>query len=372
MRSFSGLMSQSNPAAKYIILKGMGGLGNRLLALTQAVMYAHLSGRKLLVDWRDGMYGERGEDLFSKIFQSPLVGPLSELPDTDSVFPEQWKGRLHESYTQCSDAVEPNMRLHPQWQEHLLRTYSIDSERFDYPHTVVVLLSWGAEILKPSSPHFTRLPAPWFAGAKDERDALGKMLKNVFFLQPRYQEKVNAFITSHFRHPMVGAHIRYTDNRLFFPAYVRLPQFQQALQTLQRREPDAAVFLCTDSKTVERKMKNMFPGIVTYPKHFPKGFYRNLHYGKTVSKDQMLEEAIIDLYALASCDYVVGSDSSLSKIAFFLSACPSDHCIRLAPIPKSFLSRCATTWLDRGRELGRRALLLAVSLSKAWRRNKKY
>lgn len=75
---------------------GDGGyvvLGNRVLSLLSALLYARLSGRHLLVDWRDGMYAEEGVNAFSHLFQSRWATPVRSSPVTDSVTPSMWRGR---------------------------------------------------------------------------------------------------------------------------------------------------------------------------------------------------------------------------------------------------------------------------------------
>lgn len=55
-------------ATRYLLVKGFSGLGNRLQALAEAIIYARLSGRELLIDWNDSLYSSDGNDVFHRLF----------------------------------------------------------------------------------------------------------------------------------------------------------------------------------------------------------------------------------------------------------------------------------------------------------------
>lgn len=54
---------------RYVILKGCAGLGNRFITLMKALQYSKLSGRKLCVDWCDGMFAAVGVNAFDEYFE---------------------------------------------------------------------------------------------------------------------------------------------------------------------------------------------------------------------------------------------------------------------------------------------------------------
>ena len=41
---------------RYLLVKGIAGLGNRILSVLNGILYARLSDRLLFVDWRDPDY----------------------------------------------------------------------------------------------------------------------------------------------------------------------------------------------------------------------------------------------------------------------------------------------------------------------------
>ena len=53
---------------KYLLVKGTAGLGNRLLFLLSALLYARLTERLLVVDWCDQTYSDDGTNAFPLLF----------------------------------------------------------------------------------------------------------------------------------------------------------------------------------------------------------------------------------------------------------------------------------------------------------------
>ena len=55
-----------HPQTRYLVVKGKAGMGNRLLSLVHAVVYALITQRTMVVDWSDYTYS--GEDVFDEFF----------------------------------------------------------------------------------------------------------------------------------------------------------------------------------------------------------------------------------------------------------------------------------------------------------------
>ena len=82
---------------RYVLVKGRSGLGNRLLSTLTALLYARLSGRRLLVDWSDEVYAAGGVNVFPRLFQCTLCDANAVISQTDSVAPSLWRDHLTES-----------------------------------------------------------------------------------------------------------------------------------------------------------------------------------------------------------------------------------------------------------------------------------
>jgi hypothetical protein len=133
---------------KYLLVKGRAGLGNRMLSALTGILYARLSGRRLIIDWSDYTYSDDGSNVFPRFFQCPLYDPTDEIPDTDSVSPGIWRGNLNESAIDLSNRYS-NDRGSEVW-----RKFSIDLKRLDYREDVVVMWAYTQQIDLLRS-HFT-------------------------------------------------------------------------------------------------------------------------------------------------------------------------------------------------------------------------
>ena len=69
-----------HPRTRYLVVKGKAGMGNRLLSLTHAVVYALITKRTIIVDWSDYTYSHSGEDVFDEFFVLNGVGGSRESP----------------------------------------------------------------------------------------------------------------------------------------------------------------------------------------------------------------------------------------------------------------------------------------------------
>lgn len=54
---------------RYLIVKGICGLGNRLMTLANALEYSKKTGRIISIDWCDGMFASKGVNAFTEYFQ---------------------------------------------------------------------------------------------------------------------------------------------------------------------------------------------------------------------------------------------------------------------------------------------------------------
>jgi hypothetical protein len=293
----------------YLLVKGHGGLGDRIQSLLTAFLYARLSGRRLVVDWSDSFYAAAGENVFPLYFHSPLYDPTIEIRDTCSVSPPIWRGHLHESVRDLRSRYDDRRRRNVDdiWLE-----FSIDPGRLDYDTEVAVLWVHTAQGDR-SRPHLADALAA-FADA-DNDTILRQLLRDNLRLHPRLQERVAEFERRAFRRPTVGVHVRYTDYRASLGAIL------WRLRRLVRREPGLQVFLATDNERIKRLFEIAYPSVITAPHWYPAKAGRSLH--RSLGRPDPTErgaEALVDLYLLAACDYlIVDPGSSFGRVATLLS-----------------------------------------------------
>jgi hypothetical protein len=291
------------------LVKGIAGLGNRILCLLTASLYARLSGRKLIVDWRDENYSSGAVNAFHHFFQSPLCAPADQVPETDSVAPPIWRGRLHASawsmkvrYGSVNDAQG--------W-----RPFSIDLGRLDYSEQVAIMWTYSEE-LDPLIPHLEAASDPL---ARAERSAiLRTLLSETLTLHPAIRAKVDEFKRGHFKGRTVGVHVRYTDHRTALWATL------EAMHRFLERDPACRIFLCTDNIQVKRLFEEKYQSVVSTPHWYASIPGRPLHVG-SYRPDPIVAgiEALTDLYLLAQCDeLIVDTSSSFGLLATLLANVP--------------------------------------------------
>jgi hypothetical protein len=194
---------------KFLLVKGRAGLGNRILCALTGILYARLTGRRLIIDWRDETYSNDGSNVFHRFFQCHCSSQTEEIPVTDSISPNIWRGHLHES------AIDISRRYPPAVPGDLevWRRFSVDISKLDYKEDVLVMFSYieQVDILRR---HFN-------GSCKALRKAstkaiLKELLRENLKPHPLIQERVDRFKQDWLNQKTVGVHIRYMDKKLGF------------------------------------------------------------------------------------------------------------------------------------------------------------
>ena len=290
----------------YILVKGMGGLGNRMLSVLTASLFAVVSKRRLLVDWRDPIFTGRSgaaPDLFSELFVSQLVEPLPDKIHAASVAPPLWSGRLDETLGVVGRDHDP--LFYKKFGS--FRQLAISLRRVEYPEDLLVFWSWR-EVMRPLRGHLERVD-PRFQRMTNQailREAAQK------FLQPceRVQSIVSQFVDDNFQGRMLGLHIRATDLRAPVEKLLRA-----ASRQIKRYGCDG-VFCATDNAEVEDRVRLTLPNVVTLPKQLPKGAVP-LHYDPDCQdRIERATQALVDMLLLSQCQNLVyASRSSFGYVA---------------------------------------------------------
>src|SRR5579871_3449573 len=123
---------------KYLVLKGKAGLGNRMLAALSAILFARLTQRKLVIDWRDETYSDDRSNVFPHLFECPGTDLGDAVPETDSISPNIWRGRMAQSVAEVIQEIDPSAHT----SRSGYRRFSADLTRLDHPETVLVMFSY--------------------------------------------------------------------------------------------------------------------------------------------------------------------------------------------------------------------------------------
>lgn len=300
---------------KYLCAKGKAGLGNRMQAAVTGWLYAQLSGRTFVPDWSDTTYSNAGENVFHRLFELP--GSLDRLPDLNetSVAPAIWKGHLDQE----ADAMVRQFDNDQHSGATLWRRYSIDLTRLDHPERYAMFWSY-AQHFKLLRRHFKGAWADWAKLSDDQ--ILARVLKEHMVLSKEIRAKIDAFKAEHFSGEVIGGHVRYMDRK------TSLEDFLKHIDRLQARRPDAMIFLATDNKDAEKAIRARYPKVVTTPKWFPETGISMHHNPECPDRLTNAVEALIDMYLLAECDYLIfPSSSTFSKISSLVTNMPRANII---------------------------------------------
>jgi hypothetical protein len=301
---------------RYLVVKGAAGMGNRMLALLSAILYARASGRRLIVDWSDFSYSTDRSNVFHNLFVCPEAEPACEIPDTDSVNPAIWRGHLQLTANRMIGKFDPGQ--HSKLTIH--KRYSVDLSRTDHPEQVAIMWSY-VHLFRAVRPHLKGPLAP-FAGLADmaiARSLLSDSLRPV----PSVIDVVDSFEQRWFaRRPVLGLHIRHSDRK------TPLPAFDRVIRRIRRRHPDCSIFLATDNRHVLEEIEEKHGAVVSTPKWYPENGAKMHENHACSDRLQTGIEALIDMYLLARCDYLVfSSRSTFSVISSLLTEAPASNVI---------------------------------------------
>jgi hypothetical protein len=304
---------------KFMIVKNKAGLGNRLIHISSSILYAQITGRKLIIDWRDATYSTDGSNVFPKLFTVPNISQVEEIPHTDSVYPLIWKNNLDKSVNdllRSHDADRPLLYRSP----FLWSKYRIDMASIDYPYDCLVSWSYNSEIYK-LRPHFKGKFASLKAMSNEA--ILRKILRENLTLNETIKNQVNTFKKNNFGKKTIGVHIRYTDRKNPFDKYPKI------INNIIDKYPQAIIFLATDNKVVELFFREMYKDIVvTAEKWYPESSERLHENWDCPDRFENCVQALVDMYLLASCNYLLcDQNSTLAFAAKLISDIPEVNVI---------------------------------------------
>jgi hypothetical protein len=327
----SPLARPSTPDDKYLLVKGISGMGSRILCGLRGILYAGLSGRRLLIDWSDPLYSSYGNNVFHRFFKSVSCSPTDTTPTTEAIYPKIWRGRLHDSARQIANECFYNA-------SEVRRYLSIDVSQLDCQERLVVLTGYTAP---------TELLTTHFRGRSEELvrfsdpEILRGLLRRDFTLQPDISKRIELFKSRCFDLPTVGIHVRFSDFRS------RLLRTIHHLNQLLRQEPRLRIFVATDNFAIFKMFQSNYPDVIGTPHWY--GVPGTTIHANRANPDPTEAgiEALVDLHLLAHCDHLIFDPAStFGFVADLLSSAAEPNKIKVGPRGKgNHHLRHATTWL---------------------------
>jgi hypothetical protein len=302
---------------KYLVVKAKGGMGNRMLCAITGILYGELTGRLTIVDWSDETYSNDGSNSFSKFFSCSQTHPKSILPSNGDIFPAIWRNNLNRSISKMVRSKDP--KTHDSIVLH--RKFSVDVRKLDYNEEIVVFWNYMHRIrfLKRHFNHSNN----GLAGLNTD-EIIRKVLLEQMKLNEDINQRINDFMTENWSEKVIGIHIRYSDRK------TDLAKYEKNLNRFLKESPEAKIFLCTDSQDIVDDYSKRYKNVFCTPKWYPEGD-ASMHQNTTCpDRETNGIEALVDMYLLAKCDYLIYSGvSTFSRISKLLSNTPGQRIVNI-------------------------------------------
>ncbi len=312
---------KSDQHSQILLVKGIAGLGNRILSLLTGILYADLTGRAAQVDWTDAVFAPNGDtdtkhvNLFPLLFESATVTACENACDLgrsagSNVAPSVWKDHLHLSAADLTRQLDPTG-----WQDFdAFKKSSISIAQADVEHDLVIYWSFRDRILPLR--RLIRHRQPRWSRLTDTA-----ILQNVYqqHLRPtaEVQGAVDRVFANHDPQLSIGLHIRQSDLKA---PVDRLITIADRLMAVDR---DRVLFLSTDNQDVQRRVVELFgeSRVRVSTKAFAAAGMP-LHYDSNCrNRIARASEALIDMMMLSRCPHLVyASRSSFGMVAHILSS----------------------------------------------------
>jgi hypothetical protein len=197
------------------------------------------------------------------------------------------------------------------------RKYSVDVRRADYVDDVVVF--WYYTHRVGALRGLCQRLGSKYASMSNEamlQDALRHMP-----LHRLVRERLEEFKSCWWSRPVIGVHVRHTDRQTDVDRYWR------PLRAFLQRDPQATVFVATDDIGVLQLYERQVPRVISTPKWYPK--QGSMHQNKACpNRLENAVEALVDMYLLAECDYLIyPGGSTFSWVSHLLSDIPPGHVV---------------------------------------------
>jgi hypothetical protein len=155
-------------------------------------------------------------------------------------------------------------------------------------------------------------------------------------------QRISEFKSKNWHQTVIGLHIRHTDLK------TNLLKYERPLRRFLECASDAYVFLATDNRRISEDYHKRYKNVFSTPKWFPDET-GSIHQNRSCP-DKVVNgvEALVDMYLLAACDYLIYPGSStFSWISRLLSDIPSQNIVDIERFnPRVRLKKCLREFLE--------------------------
>lgn len=317
--------------------KSREGLGDRIHHMVQLMELTEIHGVKFIVDMRDGMFGELGDDVFSKWLHTPHPNFI-EHPDFEAYL-DQYEGKLVPPRKEWFDPL-PVAELHWRqvfiWQRWMLKSLNMDKWGGRWPwvrrqiRRVIPaselqaldsrkrVCSFGQFIRPERHPGCIHLYIDWIRKPKWSAE------RSVWPAQWVVQEIEATWPSLSFDpKEAVGVHIRQTDKTRSDWWEAWLEDLVSGVHFADRK----FVFLATDSRRVLETFQKspIKQQLICNPWLELPEEEKPLHWGN-FNGEWVMKTALFDMWTLTSCrDFVPYKLSSFSRVVEAWRAFPPNY-----------------------------------------------
>ena len=297
---------------KILLIKAKGGLGNRILSAVNGLIFADLTQRRAVIDWRDGSYAPLGENAYPLLFKSESSREVEEFDNFDEVVsPKIWQGNLSLTPQDMIEKFMPRDHSNPM----AYRRLCTNLDRLDTPNEIAVFWSY--------LPKFSRIQKHLNQDSRFRNRNLNDIIShylNLYFMPNAYILREVEGALESIGSPNIGLHIRYTDRK------ISLKKVKKALRNRLLVTPNAKIFLATDNAAVQSEIRSEFENVFTIDKYLPNDGSR-LHWPTSdIKKIREAENALIDMWVLSRCEYLIYSrHSTFSVTSSYLGGIPENR-----------------------------------------------
>lgn len=275
-----------------VLVKGKGGLGNRLLCAAGGILWGRASKASVCVDWRDGAYGEIGTNSYYALFSDAPGWDVDSIAAAGSVTPSVWQDRLHLSVAELMEELDP--RLHRS-----VFASNVISVRPCVPAAsgrISVYWDYTDRVRE------SRRLLAGERGSAGYWDILGNYFLRDLTLQGQLEREFLSWREGLIDPwgAVVGMHIRASDRMTPIGKLI-----ESAKREVRRVRADA-VFLATDNREVERAVSRELRNVQVLPKWLPSKTGSPAHQSVDyASRHRNGEEALLDIWLLSHCRSII-------------------------------------------------------------------
>ncbi len=309
-------------AQRSVVSRRTSGLGDCLVSLASAWYYAKVTGRTLIVDWRNSRYSHDPErNVFTDFFEATSeIDGVPVICDSSVNSLASRQGILDRQ----SWAQVPGFRTLGRYRDERVRLQQVKLIKSGRDVAEQIIVMDGCLPVEPASADLI----PLFLSYIRPQPAIQRIIDK--FTQMHLVDK--KIIALHVRHGNGGnimAHAKFwTDPEEAVSRICR--RINQAQQLLGG---DSVTLVCTDSAKTLEQIDSRVSGVIAYEKYFRQTGKGELHSPETKYESEPFElgrDAVVEMLLLSHADVLICYPPD-SYFSFYARRC--GHVAQIAGIP---------------------------------------